>query len=1319
MNYHSQTRAGIVLCAIFGFVQPNYAQTSIPSSTPVVQNFESLGNSVTAALPSGWKFSSAGNGTSANWFSPGNETATTEAASNGTPTAGGRYNWGSNPATDRAIGFMTDDVYTSTNNIMAAYKNTTGAFINSLDISFNIERYVTNTSSCSVAFFTSRDGVTWISQPIGDVPATVFNSGLKTYSFDHPATITKRILLSNFIVENNGEFYLRWVFTNEGNTNAQGFGLDDVSITANTSSPVLTANLGDHVNDVNGNGIANPGETITYKDTIRNAGSVSAMGLALAHTLSGATVNGQVKTSALARDDNYSTTGNPVVLTINATTQGLLNNDYGLPAITVVSFGPTANGSASLVGTTGTTNGGGTLTVNANGTFTYTPMPQFIGIDRFKYIATTAVGLPDNDAIVSIAVGTPAVAVADVYNVVGNVSIQPSGAYNLLANDAGLNKSVGAINGDAAKVGVATLTAGGGNLLVSANGDFTYDPAPGYNGTDHFSYTIDNGLQTPGIATVTLQVAGMVWFITSTGVGTGDGRLSNPFKSISSFNLSALPGNNENIFMYEGNYYQLNSSLVLKPGQKLIGGDATESLEAITNLHPNVNYSAQFPATNSSNATIVEFGNASIGGNKITLAVTGNNLIQGMTVTTSSGAAISTAGPGTGNHLVKDVFIKISINATGISLTNLTGSFTYSGLGSIISGGSFGSLFRVDGGSANIDVGASIINTCLACAGGDVINISNTTSNFIKFHTGTISSSGSTTGLFPMRGLFFNNVNSDVTFSNGMSITAASGSAFNFTNCSGNFALGTINGNGLSVSNFSGTFSTTSGNISGGVAISGAGAGQTISLALTSITGNIGLTNCTGTATIVVPTITGSFTVSGGNTSVTYTGNISGEIQVTNHSAGTFVYNGTLGSNVSFNNADGSYDFPGPTPITSISLSNGSSGTFTFGSGISVGSISISAGSAKLTYSGSYSTGTINISGETGGLKTINGTGTKTNTGITLSNNTGATIKFSGNNLVTNAFSVSGGGTVTLAGTGNTATTLSVTNTNIGTEGITFQRLGGITLNNTGLDGGLTVTGAGTPGSGGTFASTTLTNTAYVSLSWMHLTGSSASGIRGISVTGFTLSNSVLDGTHGDNGNDEGAIIFDGLYGTAGILNNTISGGIGENLRIRNATGSLAITISNNVLTNWRRNAAIDIQGGDASVATNDGTIQANITNNTISSPVTAFNALVGTITGISVSAGTGALAGTASNIVCAYISGNTVDISGVPAPIPPNPPNSAIKVYQSEAATFRLPGYGGGSTNLSAVSNFIAAPNTLTHLVTATSNGTGPGYVGGAACTQ
>ena len=203
------------------------------------------------------------------------------------------------------------------------------------------------------------------------------------------------------------------------------------------------------------------------------------------------------------------------------------------------------------------------------------------------------------------------------------------------------------------------------------------------------------------------------------------------------------------------------------------------------------------------------------------------------------------------------------------------------------------------------------------------------------------------------------------------------------------------------------------------------------------------------------------------------------------------------------------------------------------------------------------------------------------------------------------ALSVTTSGTVTVSGADNdltstNGTALNVANVNIGTGNITFKSINsgagannGIVLDNTGILGGLTVTGTGAAGSGGTISGKTggdgsttsgtgifLNSTKGVWLSYMNIQGNQNYGIRGINVTGFALDNSTI-GTTTANGTSntadldaanyqgEGSVRFFNLLGTATISNSTLDNGFSKTLAVVNNTDILAnLAITNSVLKN-------------------------------------------------------------------------------------------------------------------------------------------------------
>ena len=155
------------------------------------------------------------------------------------------------------------------------------------------------------------------------------------------------------------------------------------------------------------------------------------------------------------------------------------------------------------------------------------------------------------------------------YTAAGNVRITISAASGVLAND--IDPDTGNNTGLTASAGATS--ANGGNVAMSANGGFSYNPPPGFTGTDTFTYTVTDAGGATGTGTVTFNVSGMIWFVNAAAGGGGDGRLTTPFNCFvgaGCFNGSANdPG--DNIFLYSGAY---TGGLTLKANQRVIGQGA-------------------------------------------------------------------------------------------------------------------------------------------------------------------------------------------------------------------------------------------------------------------------------------------------------------------------------------------------------------------------------------------------------------------------------------------------------------------------------------------------------------------------------------------------------------------------------------------------------------------------------------------------------------------------------------------------------------------------------------------------------------------------
>ncbi|MBI3410157.1 MAG: tandem-95 repeat protein [Planctomycetes bacterium] len=142
----------------------------------------------------------------------------------------------------------------------------------------------------------------------------------------------------------------------------------------------------------------------------------------------------------------------------------------------------------------------GSLTLNADGSFSYTPALNFSGTDSFTYMANDG-ALNSNVATVSITVNhvnQPPVAADDSYTTGENTALVIA-APGVLANDS-----------DADSDALTAILASGpshGSLQLNSDGSFSYTPAAGYRGGDNFTYRANDGNLSSSPATVSLTVS--------------------------------------------------------------------------------------------------------------------------------------------------------------------------------------------------------------------------------------------------------------------------------------------------------------------------------------------------------------------------------------------------------------------------------------------------------------------------------------------------------------------------------------------------------------------------------------------------------------------------------------------------------------------------------------------------------------------------------------------------------------------------------------------------------------------------------------------
>ncbi|HTK77374.1 MAG TPA: tandem-95 repeat protein [Gemmataceae bacterium] len=169
-----------------------------------------------------------------------------------------------------------------------------------------------------------------------------------------------------------------------------------------------------------------------------------------------------------------------------------------LPAPGVLSNDTSANG-GNLTAVLVSGPAHGTLTLNADGSFSYTPAANYNGSDSFAYKANDG-SLDGNTATVSLtvtAVNDAPVAANDSQSTAEDTSLTIS-APGVLGNDTDVEGSPL----------TAVLVAGPahGTVTLNADGSFTYTPAANYNGSDSFTYMANDGALNSSPATVSLTI---------------------------------------------------------------------------------------------------------------------------------------------------------------------------------------------------------------------------------------------------------------------------------------------------------------------------------------------------------------------------------------------------------------------------------------------------------------------------------------------------------------------------------------------------------------------------------------------------------------------------------------------------------------------------------------------------------------------------------------------------------------------------------------------------------------------------------------------
>ena len=188
------------------------------------------------------------------------------------------------------------------------------------------------------------------------------------------------------------------------------------------------------------------------------------------------TVN-PVNDPPVAAGDSYSTNEDT---TLTVTAPGVLGNDSDIDSatITAIKMSNPAHG---------------TVILNANGSFVYTPSANYNGPDSFTYAANDGTA---NSTIATVTISVIAVNDAPVANnQFASLSEDGSKALTLTATD---------VEGSPLTYSFVTPPAHG--TLTGTAPNVTYVPAANYNGSDGFTFKANDGSLDSNIATVSLTI---------------------------------------------------------------------------------------------------------------------------------------------------------------------------------------------------------------------------------------------------------------------------------------------------------------------------------------------------------------------------------------------------------------------------------------------------------------------------------------------------------------------------------------------------------------------------------------------------------------------------------------------------------------------------------------------------------------------------------------------------------------------------------------------------------------------------------------------
>lgn len=722
-------------------------------------------------------------------------------------------------------------------------------------------------------------------------------------------------------------------------------------------------------------------------------------------------------------------------------------------------------------------------------------------------------------------------------------------AGNLLANDSDPDGP------SALTTSLGTATAGA-VVVVNSDGTFSYTSPAGRTADDSFTYNVSDG-DVSVLGTVTISFLERVWYVRNTATVGGLGRSIDPFDTLVEAQTSSSP--NDWIFVYNGDGTTTgqNAGITLKAGQRLVGEGVGLSIPVVLNGGSSpVNLVAAGTRPMLDNTAVG--GSAAMATDAIPTQIVGLNLAGNTNAVdvTLTGAFAGSGALEIANNTVRASGVEgIDVNAGG------TGTLTLALHDNGITAGGTGlDVTRTNG---TVQVTAFDDNVVSGNTGGSglvltgPLTLDATPGGAYQQVAGGVTVIGASGNGVGASGLVLNNVSGDLAFTD-LDVFADAGTAIRV---GGTGAVNVAAGTGTRVT------------VGAGVGIAEATGGPAVDLS--NLTASLPLTTVrstntttTGVSLVTVldavnPAFDAQFTAGSGSTVSTAAG-ATGPLFNVSGGNGRIDYAGTITNNSAGARAVSITTWAGDDATDDLVLSGAIDEN---GAGILLNG---NGGSRAITFSG----------------------------GMDVDTTTGEGFAATSN---TNSLGVNVTGTNTIDSV--SATALRVTNTAIGSSGMTFRSLSsgnataaadpvnGIVVSGSAASTGrLVVTGNGGSCSsvatctGGAIQNTSgdgisLSTTRNVSITRMFLADTGRHGVSGTAMTDvtgganptFEIRNSHLS-SPGDADN-ESALYFDTLAATnitgrLVVADTTIANFEDVGVHVGNVSGSLTIDVTNVTFNN-------------------------------------------------------------------------------------------------------------------------------------------------------